>query len=73
MKDEYTGKKIVSPLDFTSPEKAIIVMLSEQGKTVKESAEFLRDLARTIESPAYTSADVFFNQPLSAVVGSIVL
>lgn len=71
MKDEYAGKKIVSPLDFTSPEKAIIVMLSEQRKTVKESADFLRELARTIEAPAYVPVDTFFNQPLSAVVDSI--
>lgn len=71
MIDEHTGKKIVSPLDFTSPEKAIIDMLSAQGRTVKESADFLRELARIIEAPAYVPVDMFFNQPLSAAVDSI--
>lgn len=49
MIDEYTGKKLVSPLDFTSPERSVIGMLSKQGKTVKESADFLRELARAID------------------------
>ncbi|MFZ2950299.1 MAG: hypothetical protein WA003_12515 [Desulfuromonadaceae bacterium] len=71
MIDEYTGKRIVSPLDFTTPEKAIIDMLSKQEKTVKESADFLRELASAISSPAYTAADEFLNQPLSAVIDSL--
>ncbi|NTV49789.1 MAG: hypothetical protein HGB32_10780 [Geobacteraceae bacterium] len=71
MIDEYTGKKIVSPLDFISPEKAIINMILTQGKTVKESADFLRGIIHIIEAPAYKPVSDALNQPLAAVIDSI--
>ena len=46
-------------------------MLSAQGKTVKESADFLRELIRAIEASAYRPVDEAFNQPLSAVIDSL--
>ena len=73
MIDEFTGKKIVSPLDLATPEWAIINMLAAQGKTVQESADFLTELAGIIKSPVHDICSKAFNQPLSAVIDSLEL
>jgi hypothetical protein len=71
MIDEYTGKKIISPLDFTTPERAIINMLAIQGKTVEEAANFLSDLSGALKSPAHQVFSEALNRPLSEIADSL--
>ena len=67
MIDECTGKKIVSPLDFTTPERAVIDMLSNLGMTAEEASNWLSDLSTTIKIPGFDACTTLLNKPLSAI------
>jgi hypothetical protein len=73
MNDEYTGKKVVSPLDSTSPEKAVIEMLSNLGMTGDEASSWLRNLGAAIDAPGFNACTELLRKPLSSISGLIEL
>lgn len=53
------------PSSDASVEREIIKMLVARGKTVRDSANFLRMVIHVIEQPIYANAEKAFDKPLS--------